>query len=97
MAPVLGSLQQIRPLQDNYGSIEPWHLDDMSIVERQERNINNLVVQTNVNDELSKTTKSLGKRSILDEEELEWYNEDSVDEFATQIVKRGTMTQISLV
>ena len=75
MAPILGSLQQIPALQDNLIAIEPWHLQDMSVMERQRRETNKFVAE-HQHDDLARTAKSLGKRGILEEEDLEWYVED---------------------
>src|SRR5579859_248259 len=91
MAPVPATLQDIPPLQNNLAAIEPWHLDEMSILERQRKEINRYIAeQGKLNEEAELATKSLGKRSVLDEQELEWYFEDLVDEIAGNLVKRGT-------
>ena len=91
MAPVLGSLQQIPALQDNLIAIEPWHLEDMSVMERQRREANKFVAEHQHDNDLARTAKSLGKRSILEEEDLEWYGEDLLEDYiATHLVKRGT-------
>src|SRR2546423_7211014 len=90
MAPILGSLQQIPALQDNLIAIEPWHLQDMSVMERQRRETNKFVAE-HQHDDLARTAKSLGKRGILEEEDLEWYVEDLLEDYiSSHLVKRGT-------
>lgn len=91
MAPVLGSLQQIPPLQDNLMAIEPWHLEDMSVMERQRRETNKYLAEHQHDNDLARTAKSLAKRSILEEEDLEWYLEDFLEDYiANNLIKRGT-------
>ena len=91
MSPVPDTLQQIPPLQNNVAAIEPWHVDEMSILEKQRKHINQLIAEhANGADESESSTKSLGKRDILDEEVLEWYFDDLADEISEHLVKRGT-------
>lgn len=95
MAPVFGSLQQIPALQDNLIAIEPWHLNDMSVMERHRRETNKYVPEHQHESDVVRTTKSLGKRGILEEEELEWYIEDLLDSYiASHLVKRGRFQNI---
>ena len=62
---------------------------------RQAKEMNHLF--TEQNEKLNEqSTKSLGKRSILDEQELEWYFEDFLDGISSNLVKRGS-TQDSLL
>jgi hypothetical protein len=62
----------------------------MSVMGRQAKEMNNLFTEQSqkLNEQ---STKSLGKRSILDEQELEWYFEDLVDDISSNLVKRGSI------
>jgi len=88
MAPVPATVQYTPPLQGNFGAIEPWYLDDMSVLERQGKDfLNNFAEQA----EYSKlsTVAHLGKRSILEEQDLEWYFDDLLDDLSSKLAKRG--------
>jgi gas vesicle protein len=88
MAPVPATVQYTPPLQGNFGAIEPWYLDDMSVLERQGKDfLNNFAEQA----EYSKlsTEAHLGKRSILEEQDLEWYFDDLLDDLSSKLAKRG--------
>ena len=84
MAPVPATVQYTPPLQGNFGAIEPWYSDDMSVLERH---FNNFAEQA----EYSKlsTEAQLGKRSILEEQDLEWYFDDLLDDLSSKLAKRG--------